>query len=239
MRTLQAALLVLLASPAFAQTTVALYARTAVDPNGTTPLVAPVQQPAACGQVPKYVEVLPIVNVQGFAVYDDPANPTTLDCVADFRAQLAVLPRPGTYKAAIKVGSEPFSEFSSEFSLAAQTPHPCDGAAPTTATVVEGTRQLVWCWDGKDANGNVTTLTQWAVYIGTTRTVLTNILAGSTVNAAGLRDYRASVPFTRGTYTLQYVAVNAVGESARSPTFTLVVQPPPAVPSAPIGRGAN
>ncbi len=236
------ALLVLcfFACPALAQpATIAVYPVSAIDANATTPVATPVQYTPTCGLSPKQAESpLPLVDpLEGY--YDDPAD-ITKDCRVPLATQMAALP-VGSYKAAVKVGTSIYSPLSTAFAVSAAqvTTHPCDGVPPTTGTVVEGSRLLIWCWDGKDANGNATTITQWVVYFGATRQVLTNILAGSTVNSQGLRDYRTSVPLTRGTYAIQYAAVNATGESQKSGVFTLTVTPAPAVPTAPVNRGAN
>ena len=107
----------------------------------------------------------------------------------------------------------------------------------TTATVLEGTRTLTVCNDGKDVNGNVVAITGWAVYVDGVRAVAANVVAGSTTNAAGLRDYAVTVSLSRGTRLVQVVALNAQGEATKSSTLTVAVNAPLGVPSVSLIKG--
>lgn len=110
-------LLVAIAAPAFAQTTVtiAVFPTTATDPNVAAPVAAPVSYPMAgalCGQT----KVTPQNNPTNptTAAFDDPAD-ATKDCVIDARVQLAALAN-GSYKAAAKFDSDSYSAtFSNPF----------------------------------------------------------------------------------------------------------------------------
>jgi hypothetical protein len=194
-----------------------------------------------CNQSP-FVEAPQISNpVEGY-IEPDVTPAAATGCKVDLRALVATLPAATGYRAAVRevVNGVPgeWGPMSTAFAVEAQTtPHPCDGAAPTAGTIVEGTRTLSWCHDGKDANGAVITVTSWAVYVDNVRSLLSNIVAGTTTNAAGMRLYSAPVALTRGTRAVQLAGLNAVGESVKSATFTITVSAPPAVPTAPVIRG--
>ena len=111
--------------------------------------------------------------------------------------------------------------------------HYCDTTPPTSITVSEGSVPLTWCHPRRDTNGNVTTITVWALYANNIRTGLTGVTTNGIANAAGLVAYQAAVGFPRGNYTLQLAAVNATGEGARSNPFALGVAAPDSVPVAP------
>jgi hypothetical protein len=235
MRNLFAILLMLLSSPVYAQSaTLAVFPSAATDPNTATPVAPPVQYTPVCPIFPKAVEVLPIVNpAEGY--YDNPADPLT-DCRLNVAAQMAALPLGSNYKAAVKVGTSPYGDFSSAFAMAAQVAHPCDGADPTSGSVVAGTRTLSWCYPDNATGGSP--ITGWAIYLGATRT--TPAATTGTANSAGRRLYTALITVATGAVSLQVAPVNAIGEGARSPAYALSVQAPATAPTGSTGiRGVN
>jgi hypothetical protein len=199
-------MLVALGGDAIAQATaytVAVFPNAATNPATATHIAAPVTYPIAqivCDQT-KVAEVTPIVNpVEGRI--DDPANPTTHDCAVPIESQFRALPVGSAYKAAFRTvaGTQvsAWSAFTTAFAVTAQT-HPCDAPTLSTATVLEGTRTLTFCHDGRDVNGSLVPITGWAVYIDGVRSVLANVTAGATTNSAGLRNCSVSLALTRGT----------------------------------------
>lgn len=231
---------ILMTTQAAAQAaTIGVFPPGTLDAGGAIPIRQPVTYTPSCGQPVSPEASGPLVNPR-FGAYDDPAV-MNRECRLDVSAQFAELP-PGTnYRAAVKVGQNPYGPLSMAFAVAAQAVHPCDGAPSATGTVIEGTRTISWCFDGRDTNGATTTVPNWAVYVNATRLVVpaASVTVGGTVNAAGMRLYSTPVALTRGTSTLRVAAVNAVGEATPSATFTVTVQPPPAVPTTSVIRGVN
>jgi len=221
---------------------VAAFPATATSPATGTPLAAPVTYPLAslaCNQ-PKESETLPIVNPDEGRV-DDPANPTTRDCAIPIAAQFVALPAGTGFRAAYRVVAgtavSAWSAFSTPFAITVAQTHPCDGVPPTTGTVVEGTRTLTWCWDGRDTNGNATTVTAWTAMVDNVRRALNNVTVGGTANAQGKRLYSAQLVVTPGTRLIQIAGTNAVREAVFSATFTVTVTQAPAGPSVSEIRG--
>lgn len=246
MRLIPTALVFLLCSTfAAAQTTaysVAVFGPTVTNPATATPIAPAVAYPVAsvpCGQVKAVETSPPIVNPYE-GRFDDPAD-ATKDCAVPIESQILALPIGTNYKTAYRpVSGTTFgawSPLSTSFAVAAQTAHPCDGVPPTTGTVQQGARTLSWCFNGIDANGQPTTVTSWAVYIGGVRTVLASVTVGTTANAAGLKLYSAPITLSSGTYVVQIAGVNATGEAVKSASFSATVTIPPAVPSAAVIRG--
>ena len=118
-------------------------------------------------------------------------------------------------------------------SLAVAQTHPCDLTYPTSGTGVVGPHPLKLCHPGTDASGTAP-VTSWELYIdgagGATITMTTNGIA----NAAGLKEYTATVQALLGTHTYEVSAVNSIGESAKSAPFTFVATPAPTAPASPV-----
>lgn len=210
--------LALCASPAYAQAaTVAIFAPSATDANTATPLATPVTYTPTCNLSPKFSETPPILNPNE-GVYDDPANPTTRDCKVLVDAQIVALPIGKGYRAAVKVGTQPYGPLSSAFERAAQVIHPCDGIAAAAGSVVSGSRTLTFC------NGTTTPITGWALYTNGVRALVTP--TKGTANTAGLFAYTVTVTVPVGVTTYELAAVNQTQEAAKSATFTLTAQAP-------------
>lgn len=225
------------AAPAWAQSaTIAVFPSAVTNPNTGTPVrpaVAYTGTAVRCGQIRTTESPAPIVNpAEGW--YADPVD-ATKDCFVDIATQVAAIPVGSGYKAAIKIGTGTFGALSTAFAV--QATHPCDGTAPTSGTVLEGTRTLTWCWDGLDTNGSATTPTGWAFYTDGVRSLVTGVTVGATANAAGQKLYAVSVPITRGTHSLQMSAVNAQGEAASKPVFAATVTVAAAAPTPSTIRG--
>lgn len=240
---------IVLTGSASAQATaysVSVFNGNVTNPATGTPVRPAVVYPLAqvsCNLTPKATETLPIVDPNE-GRFDDPANPTTRDCSIALDVQMRALPAGTIYRAAVRTvtGStlSAWSPLSSIFTVtAAPQAHPCDGATLSTAAVIEGTRTLTICNDGKDVNGSVVQITGWAIYVDGVRSVLASVTAGTTANAAGLRDYSVSLPLTRGTKVIQIVALNAQGEAAKSTTLTVTVSAPLGVPSVSLIKGLS
>lgn len=228
----------LCAAPVYAQAaTVAIFDPAAVNPNTATPIAPPViYTMPLCGQ-PFVAEATPPIINPTLGEYTDPAN-STQDCTIDIHPQLVTLPDGAEYLAAMKLGTGLYGPLSTPFAL--QVTHPCDGVPATSATVAGGTRTFSWCFSGLDTNGNVTTVTSWALYTGAVRSVLTGVIVGATANAIGLKLYTAFIVVPNGsTLPLQVAAVNVVGEAAKSPVFTVQVVAPVSVPATSIIRNVN
>lgn len=122
-----------LATSAHAAIAVAVFPATVTDPNLAIPLSTALYSSAICG-LPKYVEVLPIVNPT-YAYYDDPGN-SALDCRIEIAAQLTGLPQ-GTYTAAGQQDGALYEDLTTAFEVVPviidtppapePTPKPCRG----------------------------------------------------------------------------------------------------------------
>jgi hypothetical protein len=246
MRVIPTALVFLLCSTlATAQTTaysVAVFGPTVTNPATSAPVAPAVVYPVAsvpCGQAKAAETAQPIVNPYE-GRFDDPASPTTKDCAVPIESQILGLPAGSGYTIAYRpmAGDSllAWSPLSSTFAVAAQTVHPCDGVAPTSGSVLSGTRTLSWCFNGLDANGQPTTVTSWVAYIDGVRTILGTVTVGTTANGAGMKLYSAPVTLASGTRVVQIAGVNAVGEAVKSASFTSTVTVPPAAPSAGVIR---
>lgn len=120
--------------------------------------------------------------------------------------------------------------------LYAQT-HYCDAVQPTSGTAITGQpATLQVCSSLKDANGNPTTITGWAVYDNGTRTTPT-LTAGSVSPVSGKQVFSLTVTAPAvGVHTYQAAAINAGptgGEGVKSTPFVLTINPPPTVPAQP------
>lgn len=225
-----------LAFPAMAQpATIAVFPATASDPNTAVPIAAPVQYTPTCGVTPKLVEITPIVNPNTGA-YDDPAD-ASKDCTLNIAAQFSALPQGQTYKAAVKLGVDPFGPFSTAFSVsAAQVTDLCALPDPTSGTVVAGTRTITWCYPENATGGSP--ITGWALYVDGARS-LPSVVVG-TVQPSGRRAYTASIAVATGSRQIQVAPINAIGEGTKSAVFTLSVQAPTTAPTGtPAIRGVN
>lgn len=239
MKTLSAIALVLVfAQSTFAQAaTVSVFGAAATDPNIASPLATAIYVAPLCGQPFLAETPPPIVNpVQG--EYPDPAN-ATKDCVVTLTAQLATIPVGTGYKAALKLGGGAYGPFSTAFAVAAQTIHPCDGTPATSSMVIAGARTISWCFSGLDTNGAVTTVTSWALYTNNVRSVLTGVTVGATANAAGLKLFSAPLTVAAGSPQYAVAGVNAVGEAAKSPVFTVQATPAGTAPATSVIRGVQ
>ena len=119
---------------------------------------------------------------------------------------------------------------------AAQT-HPCDQAYPTSGTAVTGsTVTLSACSDGKDANGNQTPITGWALYDNGARSTVNLTASGPASTVSGLVNYSTTMtaPGTASVHTYQLATLNAAGEGAKGNPFVLTVTLPLTVPDAPV-----
>ncbi len=73
--------------------------------------------------------------------------------------------------------------------------HECDRLEVNEFIVQAGPAPLNVCWDGKDADGAAVAPVNFAVTIGTTRS-LVGMAKGATANGAGLFLYSATQPIT-------------------------------------------
>lgn len=90
-----------------------------------------------------------------------------------------------------------------------------------------------WCEDGKDLNGNVTTVTARKVFVDGSAFTVTAQAAGSP-STKGETFYTTGIMLIRGTHTYELTETNAQGESSKSAPFVLAVTPPLTVPHAPV-----
>lgn len=237
---------ILFSTFAAAQTTaysVSVFGPSVTNPATATPIAPAVVYPIAsvpCGQ-PKVTESQPPIVNPYEGRFDDPASPATRDCAVPIESQVTALPSASGYQIAYRplIGSTPgaWSPLSSTFAVAAQAAHPCDGVAPTSGSVVSGSRTVSWCWNGLDTNGQPTTVTSWAIYVDGVRAVLGTVTVGATANSAGLKLYSAPVTLSAGSHTVQIAGVNATGEAVKSASFSAQVTVPPAPPSVAVIRG--
>lgn len=206
MRRIAVLIVVMISScPAWAQATIATFASSATDPNLSVAMSTR-SYTATCGVAPKLSEVVPIVNpVEG--AYDDPAD-ATKDCRIDISQQVSALPVGTGYKAALKLGAEPFGPFTTAFAVSAQT---------TTLTILAGQSFTV------RASHPCTNATAY-------RLVIDNIsgpnlpltaCAGGTITAT-------SPGVTAGAHTVALAAVDAVSEK-RGPSLTIQANAPQTV----------
>ncbi len=217
--------------------TIAIYASSALDPNTAMPVANPVTYLSPRCDQAAFTEPQPLTNPTEGG-YDDPVKAGRF-CLVDVTAQIAVLPAGINYKGAVRLGSGIYGPFTGAFAVAAQVTHPCDGPAPTAGNVIAGSRTFTWCWDGKDTNGNPTTPSSWALYVNGSRNVLSSVTVGTTANAAGMRLYSVTIPIPSGTTAYEVVAVNTIGEAAKSATFTVTAALPATVPSPSVIRGVQ
>jgi hypothetical protein len=121
---------------------------------------------------------------------------------------------------------------------AAWAQHPCDVVTGSSGTAIEGLVTLGWCHNTQDVNGLSTQISQWNIYVNGSATPLVAVMTDGTRSSQGDVLYQATVPFLRGTYSIEVSAVNSAGESAHTPPFALGVAAAdspsvPSVPSAP------
>lgn len=134
--------------------------------------------------------------------------------------------------------------------LASAQTHPCD-VAPVLNPSLTSPVVLQWCWDGKDVNGAATTVTAWTVTIDTTVVFtgpLTAIGPASAVSGKSLYETAPIVPpilsppvGNVGAHTGTALGTNVAGASALATIypFTIILPPPPPVPSKPIMIGVR
>ncbi len=188
-----------------------------------------------CGQ-PQVADPGTITNpTEGH--FNDPTN-TSLDCIVDVTTQVAGLATNASFKGAIRTGTSAYSPFSNTFMMQTVV-NPCDGTPATSGTVVEGTRTVNWCWDGKDTKGNVTMPTSWVIYVDGVKSTFTGVTNNNLPNATGQKLYSASVTLTPGVHQLQIDAVNAVGEAQLGATFVVTVTALPAPPTTSVIRSVQ
>jgi hypothetical protein len=225
MRSLVLISLLLLPSGGYAQAATVAVVPAGVS-NPLTPIRPPVTYSTPVCDEPVFTETTPIVNpFEGY--YTDPARPTR-NCKVDVRAQMAALPVGAGYRAAVKIGSEPYGPLSTAFAIAAgQTTHPCD-STPASPTQVNAGQSftLGWCHTGTNVTG-------WRVYRNGTPIPVT-VTPGTTVNAAGKRYYTVSrteaTPLTGLQHSVS--ALNGTSEGTSVPFATIAVVPlPPPVPT--------
>ena len=118
---------------------------------------------------------------------------------------------------------------------AAWAQHPCDVVTGSSGTAIEGLVTLGWCHNTQDVNGLSTQISQWNIYVNGNATTLVAVTTDGTRSSQGDVLYQATVPFVRGTYSIEVSAVNSAGESAHTAPFALGVAAAdfPSVPSAP------
>ena len=121
---------------------------------------------------------------------------------------------------------------------AAWAQHPCDVVTGSSGSAIEGLVTLGWCHNTQDVNGLSTQIRQWNIYVNGNATTLVAVTTDGTRSSQGDVLYQATVPFVRGTYSIEVSAVNSAGESAHTPPFALGVAAAdspsvPSVPSAP------
>jgi hypothetical protein len=116
----------------------------------------------------------------------------------------------------------------------------CDTLPQNFGTAVAGSAATIHLCDSLlDTNGNLTTISGWALYtqIGTGPVVRTTptFTQGTKSAVTGLWDFSSpiTVPTTPGVTTYQVAAINTFGEGAKSAPFALTVTLPATVPAAP------
>jgi len=121
-------------------------------------------------------------------------------------------------------------------SVSAQTPHPCDVTPAPNPVVVGRTFTVGFCHNGKDLNGDPTTVTAFKIYLdGAVVLTWSNPTPSSpTPNSKGYVLYLApQIPIGRGAHTFAVTGVNVDGEGPSINPIGITTKVPP--PSLVIG----
>ncbi len=105
--------------------------------------------------------------------------------------------------------------------------HYCDTVPPTSGTATVGVLPIELCQAAVDIP------TSFKLYIDGAGGATLTLTTDNIISLGGQKVWHGTVQVLLGTHTYQVSAVNAVGESAKSPSFTLTANPVPTAPTSP------